>query len=451
MSNNATGQIPDYNTNPQVNTLKRKLQPQPSPQYLQQQHLQQQQQQQHQQHQQYQQKQHHQEQQHYYVDPPSKQLKFDSSGTRVPATVKAMFNPNQGQQAQKQPQETYFQGQQFPVQARVPMQMAPQMAPQLTPQQNTQGQPGQQQPQRRIPIPLTEEDRQRYIGSVKSIIERYGQDSPQGKQAQAQLRAMMQYLQQQNRSAQQGQPAQTSDQQGGAQGQQGVAPGQQGGAQGRPAMGHPVSSPAQFQPPANADPQTLHRWRLNLTSRFTQGQQKMKQIREQLQIQSGQMTQLQKAGQTPESPQILQIKQTMNELAKQFKTIESWCIAARNSGQILQNPLQPNRPQAPTGAVTSGAGSGQQQGAAGAVTMQQQSSSMGVDQQGQQGQQQNIGNQQQQAPPPQPPQGQVLQTSSLIIIYTRIPFASFTLSLILTSHSFFFVSQTWALQPVRLC
>lgn len=173
-------------------------------------------------------------------------------------------------------------------------------------------------------------------------------------------------------------------------------------------MGHSVSSPAQFQPPPNADPQRLHNWRLNLTTKYTQGQQKMKQIRDQLQIYQ-QMNQSTQAGQTQESPQVLQMKTNMNELAKQYKQIESWCTAAKNSGHIIQNPTiqQQSRLQAVGGAGTGGAGTGgasggQQQSGAGAVQMQQQSSSMGVEQQGQQ---QNVGSQQQ----AQTQQGQTLQ------------------------------------------
>ncbi|KAF8424153.1 hypothetical protein EV426DRAFT_105049 [Tirmania nivea] len=288
-----------------------------------------------------------------------------------------MFNPNQGQQGQniQQPQQMMFQGQ-------------GQGQQQNAPQQNVQGQPGQQPQQRRI---VTEEERQKYIHSLKGIIERFGPESHQAKQAQKQFSMMMQYIQ---RAAQQGQPAQGSD--------------IQAAAQGRPGVGHSVSSPAQFQPPPNADPQRLHTWRHGLTSRYTQCQQKMKQIREQLQIHSLQMTQLTQAGQTHESPQVLQLKATMNELAKQYKQIESWCAAAKNSGHVLPNPTiqQQNRLQAVAGTGTSGASGGQQQGGAGAVQMQQQSSSMGVEQQGQQ---QNVGSQQQ----AQSQQGQVIRPSRL--------------------------------------
>lgn len=333
------------------------------------------------------------QQQNYYGRPPEKQIKLAPRGNSVlPIAVPAMFNPNQGQQGQsiQQPQQMMFQGQ-------------GQGQQQNAPQQNVQGQPGQQPQQRRMPVSMTEEDRQKYINGVKSIIDRYGPDSPQAKQAQRQLTAMMQFIQ---RATQQGQPAQGSD--------------AQAATQGRPSMGHSVSSPAQFQPPPNADPQRLHNWRLNLTTRYTQGQQKMKQIRDQLQIQSQQMSQLTQAGQMHESPQALQVKATMNELAKQYKQIDNWCIAAKNSGQVLQNPIQQNRLQATAsaGTGTGGASVGQQQGGAGAVQMQQQSSSMGVEQQGQQ---QNVGSQQQ----AQTQQGQVIHpfhtVSPLYIVYRLFP------------------------------
>ena len=358
MSNNSGG---GHGNNPQgvsvypqsPNTLKRKVPPHLLPHHLLQQQLP--------------------LQQRNYGSSPEKQIKLET-----PVSVPAMFNLNQGQQGQniQQPQQVMFQGQQ-----------------QNAPQQNVQGQPGQQPQQRRMPVPMTEEDRQKYINSVKGIIERFGPESPQAKQAQRQLSAMMQYIQQ--RAAQQGQPAQGSD--------------AQAAAQGRPGMGHSVSSPAQFQPPPNADPQRLHNWRLNLTTRYTQGQQKMKQIREQLQIHSQQMVQLTQAGQTQESPQVLQMKATMNDLAKQYKQIDNWCTAAKNSGHVVQNPTiqQQNRLQTVAGAGTGGASGGQQQGGAGAVQMQQ-SPSMGVEQQGQQ---QNVGSQQAQ---PQPQQGQVIRPSRIV-------------------------------------
>jgi len=269
-----------------------------------------------------------------------------------------MFNPSQGQQGQniQQSQQMMFQG-----------------------QGQGQGQ-GQQQnapQQRRV---MTEEDRQKYINSLKSHIERFGPESPQGKQAQRQLSVMMQYIQR----AQQGQSSDA-----------------QAAAQGRPVIGHSVSNPAQFQPPPNADPQRVYNFRVNLTTKYTQAQQKMKQIRDQLQIQSQQMAQLTQSGQTQDSLQVSQLKATMNELAKQFKQIESWYTAAKNSGNVLPNPIQQNRLQAVASANTDGASGGPQPGGAGAVQMQQQSSSMGVEQQGQQ---QNAGSQQQ----AQPPQGQVI-------------------------------------------
>ncbi|KAF8449646.1 hypothetical protein BGX38DRAFT_541821 [Terfezia claveryi] len=289
-----------------------------------------------------------------------------------------MFNPNQGQQGQniQQPQQMMFQGQ-------------GQGQQQNAPQQNVQGQPGKQPQQRRMPVPMTEEDRQKYINSMKTIIERYGPESPQAKQAQRSLTAMMQYIQR----AAQGSDAQVT-------------------VQGRPGMGHSVSSPAQFQPPPNADPQRLHNWRLNLTTRYAQGQQKMKQIRDELQIHSQQMNQSIQAGQTQESPQVVQMKTTMSELLKQYKQIENWCTAAKNSGHVVQNPTiqQQSRPPA-GGAGTGGASGGQQQGGAGAVQMQQQSSSMGVEQQGQQ---QIVGSQQQ----AQTQQGQVIRPSRIFHLHT---------------------------------
>lgn len=354
------GQFPNYN-NPQgvpvypqtPNTLKRKIPPHLPPQYLPQQQLLLQQQN--------------------YGRSLGKQIKLEP-----PIAVPAMFNPNQGQQGQniQQPQQMVFQGQ-------------GQGQQQNAPQQNIQGQPGQQPQQRRMPV--TEEERQKFINSVKGIIERFGPESPQAKQAQRSLSAMMQYIQR----AQQGQPAQGSD--------------AQATAQGRPGMGHSVSSLAQFQPPPNADPQRLHNWRLSLTTKYTQGQQRMKQIRDQLQIHSQQMSQLTQAGQTHESPQVLQMKTAMNELAKQYKQIESWCTTAKNSGHIIQNPTiqQQSRLQAVAGGGTGGASGGQQQGGAGAAQMQQQSASMGVEQQGQQ---QNVGVQQQ----AQPQQGQVIHPSHIV-------------------------------------
>ena len=312
-------------------------------------------------------------QQLYHAD---KQVKLEHrAGTGAPIAAAAMFNLNQGQQGQnpQQPQQIMFQGQ-----AQVPQQNAPQ-------QPNMQGQPMQQQiqqqQQRRPPQHWTTEDRNKYIEQVRKVLEQYGKDSPQGQAAQQSLKLMMQQMQQSGQKAQQGQVA------------------------------VPDARAVQV-PPAhtNGDPQALHRWRVNLTARYTQGQQKMKQIRDQLQIHSHQVAQ---QGGQPDP----QTRASMNDLARQFKTIDAWCVSARASGQLLQNPnLGQNRAQTqlPTGAGP-GADGGQQQKAAGVQQQPQQPAMAGIEQQAQQ---QNTVSQQ----PVQAQQGQVwvplfLSPTSMLLFY----------------------------------
>ena len=304
-SSSSRGQIPTANPkgvpySQPPNSLKRKSPPQLPPQYLQQQQQQQQQQQL------LLQQEHEQQHQHdqYHGEPPGKQIKLEPFGSGVPVAAAVMFNPNQGQQNIQPPQQIMFQGQ---------GQGQGQAQPNVTPQ-NAQGQQGLQQ--RRY----TEEDKQKLTASMRQIVEKFGPESQRAQQAHTHYKNwMIQYFAQ-NRTTQHGQSSESQT------------------AQGRPAIGHSVANPAQFKPPVNGDPQTVHRFRAGLTSRYTQGQQKMNQIREQLQAYQA------AGGQGTENPHFQQIKAAMNDLARQFKTIDAWCRAAQQSGQLLIG--QQNRVQA---------------------------------------------------------------------------------------------------------
>lgn len=255
----------------------------------------------------------------------------------VPVAAAAMFDPNQGQQGQP-PQQIMFQGQ-SQGQGQVQLNVTP---------QNAQGQQGPQQ--RRY----TEEERQKVVASLRQIVEKYGQESPQAKQAHAQFKQWMLQYYTHAHNRQQGQSSEPQT------------------AQGRQAIGHSVANPAQFKPPANGDPQAVHRFRLGLTSRYAQGQQRMKQIREQLHIQSNKVQALQAAGgQGTENQQLQQIKANMTELARQFKTIDAWCQGALQSGQLL---TQPNRMQtaSETATVSATVGGGSQQPSIAGIDQQQQ-------------------------------------------------------------------------------